>query len=156
MSQCEQLSAVRDLLPAKHWALQILCGGSRTEEAAFPREVGQGGGWRGGGMLFVGTWVPRELYRTRDQKVTVTSAYKAPSQGQQPVYHTGCAVGHQDGVVEPVRKSRQQPEIYLGLGSEVTSFHPYLVVDKTVRLFFFCKNPPDFNNRLPSIVWQQD
>lgn len=73
MSQCEQLSAVRDLLPAKHWALQILCGGSRTEEAAFPREVGQGGGWRGGGMLFVGTWVPRELYRTRDQKVTVTS-----------------------------------------------------------------------------------
>lgn len=88
-------------------------------------------------MLFVGTWVPRELYRTRDQKVT--NADNAPSQGQQPVYHTGCAVGHQDGAMEPVRKPRQQPEICLGLGSEVTSFLPYLIVGKSVRLFFFAR-----------------
>lgn len=123
----------------------------------FQREVGQSGGWRGGGMLFVGTWVPRELYRTRDQKVTVTSADNAPSQGQQPVYHTGCAVGHQDGVVEPVRKPRQQREICLGLGSGVTSFLPYLVVGKSVQLFFFKrKNSTRCYSRLPGIVWQQD
>lgn len=154
MSQCEQLSAVRDLLPAKLWVLQILCGGSRTEETAFSREVGQSGGWRGGGMLFVGTWVPRELYRTRDQKVTVTSADNAPSQGQQPVDHTGCAVGHQDGVIEPVRKPRQQREICLGLGSGVTPFLPYLVVVKS--FFFKRKNSSRCYSRLPGIVWQQD
>lgn len=48
--------------------------------------------------------------RTRDQKVTGASAHISPRQCQT-AYHAGCAVGHQDGAVEPVRKRRQQPDI---------------------------------------------
>lgn len=54
MSQCEQLTVVGNLLPAKHRVLQILCCGTRTEETAFQGK--HRGSERRKAVLLMRTW----------------------------------------------------------------------------------------------------
>lgn len=53
MSPCEQLTVVGNSLSAKHWALQIVCGGTRTSFQGKHKGVGG----RGAAVLLVRTWV---------------------------------------------------------------------------------------------------